>query len=296
MWVDARKAEGFEVLAACRVAQVSASAYYEFMTRHGEGPTRGELDEAYLVNEIVDLHRHKDDCLGSPRMTDELRRRGHQVNQARGAAHGRQRHLCQGREAQEAADHDSDVSAPPLPDLGRDFAVGEPGLRTCGDITYVATDEGWLYLADVLDIGSRRIIGYAMASRMPTELVARAMQMAVVARGGAVDGMIFHADRGSQYLSREFRELCQSHGISQSTGRTGSSHDNAVAESLWATIKRELLSRYRFATRAEARRAIIAWVHHYNAVRLHSSLGNVPPIEGELRHWRSQMAERLEAA
>lgn len=88
----------------------------------------------------------------------------------------------------------------------------------------------------------------------------------------------------SQYLSREFRQLCEHHGIAQSTGRTGSSLDNAVAESFWATIKRELVSRYRFASRADARRAIIAWINHYNAVRLHSSIGNVPPIEWELRY------------
>ena len=177
-----------------------------------------------------------------------------------------------------------DVSAPPLPDLvKRDFSVGEPGLRTCGDITYVPTNEGWVYLADVLDLGSRRVIGFAMAERMPTELVAAAMAMAIAARSGRTQGMVFHHDRGSQYLSGEFRALCERHGIAQSVGRIGSSQDNAVAESFWATLKRELISRCRFASRADARRAIIAWINHYNAVRLHSSLGNVAPIEWELR-------------
>ena len=137
-------------------------------------------------------------------------------------------------------------------------------------------------MADVEDIGSRRILGFAMAEHMRTELVASAMDMAIAVRGGDVEGMIFHHDRGAQYMSREFRELCERHGIEQSTGRTGSSLDNAVAESLWASLKRELVSRCRFASRAEARRAIIAWINHYNAVRLHSSLGGVPPIEWEL--------------
>jgi putative transposase len=100
----------------------------------------------------------------------------------------------------------------------------------------------------------------------------------------------------SQYMSREFRALCERHGIEQSSGGTGSSLDNAVAESLWASRKRELVSRCRFASRAEARRAIIAWINHHNAVRLHSSLGNVPPIEWELRHYRSAAAVRPEAA
>ena len=139
-------------------------------------------------------------------------------------------------------------------------------------------------LADVCDIGSRRVTGFAMADHMRTELVASALDMAVAARGGQVAGMVFHHDRGAQYLSRDFRQLCERHGIAQSTGRTGSSQDNAVAESFWATLKRELVSRYRFASRADARRAIIAWINHYNAVRLHSSLGNVPPIEWELRY------------
>jgi transposase InsO family protein len=97
-------------------------------------------------------------------------------------------------------------------------------------------------------------------------------------------------------MSREFRLLCGSHGIAQSTGRTGSSHDNTVVESLWASLKRELVSRCRFASRAQARRAIICWINHYNAVRLHSSLGNVPPIEWELRHYRSITASKAEAA
>jgi putative transposase len=183
-----------------------------------------------------------------------------------------------------------DVTAPPLPDLvRRDFAVGEPGERTCGDITYIPTGEGWLYLADVLDLGSRRIIGYAMGERMPAGLVVNAMDMAVATRGGDVYGMVFHHDRGSQYMGREFRDFCERVGIEQSVGRIGSSQNNAVAESLWATLKRELVHRYRFASRADARRAIIAWINHYNAVRRHSSLGNVPPIQWELRYARRQL-------
>jgi len=120
--------------------------------------------------------------------------------------------------------------------------------------------------------------------------------MAIATRGGDVAGMIFHHDRGAQYMSRQFRSLCERHGIAQSTGRTGSSLDNAVAESFWASLKRELVSRCRFTSRAEARRAIIAWINHYNAVRLHSSLGNLPPIEWELQLSRPMPVVRSEAA
>jgi len=283
--VSAMKAQGFPIQAACEAVEVSTSAYYGWLARSA-GPTEAEWDEAILVNEMVDIHRHHDDTYGSPRMTDELKRRGYDVN------HKRVERL--------QAEHDIDakdgrrkkvrttipgVSAPPLPDLvQRDFAPGEPGTRTCGDITYIPTGEGWLYMADVLDIGSRRIIGYALCDHMRSELVEAALDMAVATRGGDVAGMVFHHDRGAQYMGRDFRALCLKHRVAQSVGRIGSSQDNAVAESFWASLKRELVSRYRFSTRADARRAIIVWVNRYNAVRLHSTLGNVPPIEWELRY------------
>jgi putative transposase len=288
--VSAMKAAGFPIAAACEAAEVSTSAYYEWVHR-AAGPTAPELDEAYLVNEMWDVHHHLDDSYGSPRMTDELKRRGLCVNHKRTERlmADNDLHAKDGRR-KKVRTTIPDVSAPPLPDLvQRDFSVGEPAQRTCGDITYIPTDEGWLYLADVLDLGSRRIVGFAMDARMPTGLVASAMAMAIAARGGEVAGMLFHHDRGSQYLAREFRLLCAKHDIAQSVGRIGSCHDNAVAESFWGTLKRELVSRCRFATRADARRAIIAWINHYNAVRLHSSLGNVPPIEWELRYARRQL-------
>ena len=289
--VSAMKAEGFPVAAACAAAEVSTSAYYDWSAKVAGGPTEAEWAEAILVNEMIDVHRHLDDSYGSPRMTTELARRGHCVNHKRTerlmAEHGLYAKDGRRRKVRTTI---PDVTAPPLPDLvRRDFSVGEPGLRTCGDITYVPTENGWLYLADVLDLGSRRVVGFAMGERMPTELVASAMEMAIAARGGDVEGMVFHHDRGTQYLSRDFRTLCEKHCIAQSVGRIGSSQDNAVAESFWATLKRELVSRCRFASRADARRAIIAWINHYNAVRLHSSLGNVPPIEWELRFVHRQL-------
>ncbi len=288
--VSTMKAEGFPVEAACEAAEVSASAYYDWLTRSA-GPTEAEWDEALLVNEMRSVHDELDDTYGSPRMTDELRDRGFCVNHKRVerlmAEHGL--YARDGRR-KKVRTTIPDVTAPPLPDLvQRDFSTGEPGRRTCGDITYIPTGEGWLFLADVLDLGSRRVVGYAMDERMPTELVAQALEMAVDIRGGGVAGMVFHHDRGSQYLSREFRDLCDRLGVAQSVGRIGSSQDNAVAESFWATLKRELVHRCRFATRADARRAIIAWINHYNALRRHSSIGNISPIEWELRYVRRQL-------
>lgn len=285
-WIDSQKADGLPVAAACKVAEVSDSAYYDWVNRVSAGPTKAEWDEAVLVNAVYDVHHHLDDTYGSPRMTDELRRRGFDVNHKRVerlmAENGLYAKDGRRRKVRTTI---PDISAAPLPDLiERDFSVGEPGERACGDLTYIPTEEGWLYLAHVEDIGSRRVVGFAMDDNMRTELVASAMDMAIAARGGDVEGMVFHHDRGAQYMSREFRGLCERRGIAQSTGRTGSSLDNAVAESFFATLKRELVSRYRFTSRANARRAIIAWINRYNAVRLHSSLGNVPPIEWELRY------------
>lgn len=284
-FVDARKAEGFPVLAACQVAGVATSSYYEWCRRSAVA-TEAEWDEAIVINEMHDVHAHHDDSYGSPRMTTELARRGYCVNHKRTerlmaengivAADGRRKKV---------RTTIPDVSAPPLPDLvRRDFSVGEPGRRTCGDITYVPTGEGWLYLASVLDLGSRRLIGWAMGERMPWELCADAIDMAVETRSGEVAGMLFHHDRGSQYLSQDFRAHCRKLGIVQSVGRIGSCLDNSPAESLWATLKRELVSRFRFATRNQARHAITTWIRHYNTTRLHSSLNNVPPIEWELSY------------
>ena len=150
-----------------------------------------------------------------------------------------------------------------------------------GDITYVPTGEGWLYLASVLDLGSRRLLGYSMADHMRTELVVDALTMAAGERGGAPAGIIFHGDRGSQYLSGDYRRLVSDLDMVQSLGRTGVCWDNSVAEAFWSSLKRELVHRYRFADRASARRAIFAWINRYNRLRLHSSLGYIPPVEWE---------------
>jgi transposase InsO family protein len=131
--------------------------------------------------------------------------------------------------------------------------TGEPDFAWAGDITYVPTGEGWLYVASVLDLGSRRLVGYAMDDNMATPLVAGALEQAVELRGGA-HGVIFHSDRGSPwYLSRDYRKLCERLGVRQSAARVRTCFDNSVAEAFWAAFKRELVHRYRFATRAEAK-------------------------------------------
>ncbi|MFT3854747.1 MAG: IS3 family transposase [Ilumatobacteraceae bacterium] len=171
-----------------------------------------------------------------------------------------------------------------IPDLvERGFAPGAPDRAWCQDITYIATGEGWLYLASVLDLGSRRLVGYSMADHMRTELVTDALSMAVAARGG-VSGVIAHADRGSQYTSNDYLSFCADNRLRPSVGRTGVCWDNAVAESFWESLKRECVQGRVFATRADARRTIFRWINWYNTKRLHGSLGYIPPIEWETQY------------
>jgi putative transposase len=288
-WVAARKAEGFPITMACTVADVSRQAFHDWRARTAAGPTAAELAEAELVEVMRAIHAESDSTYGEPRMTEELARRGRPVN------HKRVRRLMRLHDivgVHKQAKVRTTIPAeenPPLPDLvGRRFAPAAPDVVWCGDITYVPTGEGWLYVASVLDLGSRRLIGYSMAEHMRTELVADALDMAAAARGGHTARVIFHGDRGSQYMSGDYRKLIGDLDMIQSVGRTGVCWDNAVAESFWSSLKREVVHRYRFPDRASARRAIFAWINRYNHRRLHSSLGYLPPVEWEQLYRRHQ--------
>jgi putative transposase len=281
-WVAARKAEGFPITAACKVAQVSTSAFDDWRRGEAAGPTDAERAEAALVAAIREIHDETDGTYGEPRMTPELRDRGFRVNHKRVERLMRVQGIVGVHKPAKVRTTIPAEDAPPLPDLvGRRFEAGAPDVTWVGDITYIPTGEGWLYLASVLDLGSRRWLGYSMADHMRTELVADALRMAAGARGGGTAGIVFHGDRGSQYLSGDYRDLIAELGMAQSVGRTGVCWDNAVAEAAWSSLKRELVHRYRFPDRASARRAIFAWINRYNTTRRHSSLGYIPPIEWE---------------
>ncbi len=183
---------------------------------------------------------------------------------------------------------------------------GGPRNRTGGNAgtaprsdpyTCVPTDEGWLYLASVIDLGSRRLLGWSMSGHHDATLVCDAVQAAVDARGRSVmDGTVMHSDRGSEYTSRAFRDSCERLGLRQSVSRTGSCLDNAVAEAFFATLKVELVNRRHYRTKAEARAEIFGWIAWYNHRRLHSTIGFMPPVEWQRRHRQQQAVASLKAA
>jgi transposase InsO family protein len=280
-----QKAAGFPVTMACEIAEVSTSGFYDWCTREAAGPTDRQLADADLVELIREVFAAAAGNYGVVRVHRELRDHGITVNIKRVRRlmrrHGLAGRAVRRRPRTTIPGADGHI----VPDLvGRAFTPGPPDWAWCQDITYIPTGEGWLYLASVIDIGSRRLLGYSMAEHMRTELVTDALEMAVAARGGNVAGVIAHADRGSQYGSNDYLDFCQAHQLRPSAGRTGICWDNSVAESFWASLKRECLQGRVFATRAEARRKIFTWINWYNSKRLHSSLDHKSPTRWEQHH------------
>jgi putative transposase len=283
--VDAQKAEGYPVTGACEAAGVSTSGYYDWCARQQAGPTERQVAEAELVALMREIFDAADGNYGVPRMHRELRRAGLVVNKKKVRRLMRTHGMIGRHRRRQVRTTFPGPDGYLIPDLvGRRFDPGAPDVAWCQDITYIPTGEGWLFLASVLDLGSRRLIGYSMADHMRTELVLDALGMAVAARAGSVAGVIAHADRGSQYTANDYLDFCTTHQLRPSAGRTGICFDNSVAESFWESLKRECLQGRAFATRAEARRAIFRWINWYNTARLHTALNGVPPIEWEQQY------------
>jgi transposase InsO family protein len=254
----------YGVARLCRVLAVKRrQGYYEWLAAQPARQDREQAEED-LVAEIRAIHGEHQSRYGSPRVHDELRRRGRQVNRKRVERLMRQ-----------------DATAAPAPDLiGRDFTATAPGQRLVGDITYLPTAEGWLYLATTIDLFNREVIGHAIAEHMRAELVCDAVRLAH--RRGLVEPLaIFHSDRGTQYSSTDFRAALGTLNMRASMGRVGSCFDNAVAESFFASLKAEIGTKV-WATRAEARKAVFAYLTYYNQHRLHSTLTRRTPYEARV--------------
>jgi putative transposase len=292
-FIDAQKAtadnpaDGHSIAQLCRVLGINRSTYYAWLAARPAAVAR-ERAEDTLAGEIREIHAGSRGAYGSPRVHAALKRQGHAINRKkverimrerdiRGITRRRRRHLTV-----------QDSKAAPAPDLvGRDFTAKEPGTKLVGDITYLATVEGWWYLATVIDLATREVIGYAMADHHRAELVTDALRMAA-GRGSLQAGCIMHSDRGSEYTSSEFRSETRELGLRQSMGRTGICYDNAAAESFFGLLKAEIGTTV-WESHEAARADVFRFIEvEYNRTRLrkHPEYGYLTPLEtrARLRH------------
>ncbi len=273
----------------CRTLGVSRSGYYDWKDRP---PSRRSREDAALTERIREIHHRSRATYGSPRVHAELRAIGVRCSRKRVARLMRKEGLKGCLRGRKKRTTRRDGSAVPAPDLvHRNFTAIAPDHRWVADITYVKTDEGFLYLSFVLDAYySRRLVGWSMATHLRTELVVDALQMAVWRRKPAA-GLIHHSDQGVQYTSLSFGKRLEEAGIVPSMGRVGSAYDNALAESFIATLKTELLYRRSWPTRECAQTAIFEYLEgFYNHYRLHSALGYRSPADFEEGRMRETTA------
>ena len=271
------------ILALCENLQVSVSGYYDWRRRRLDPGPRARETQA-LARAIESIHAESHRTYGSPRIVDELRTRGHRHGRNRVARLMKSQGLCgrqRGRYRVRTTDsnHDHPIAPNRLADAP---AATRPNQIWLGDITYIETREGWLYLAGVLDLYSRRIVGWAMSERIDTALTLSALNMGLLHRQPPPK-LLFHSDRGVQYASADYRAALAQAGLIASMSRKANCYDNASMESFWSTLKLEMVYRRDFATRAQARTAIFDYIEtFYNRQRIHSALGSRSPADFEL--------------
>lgn len=274
------EAGAFSVVDCCRVLGVSHSGYYRW--RRSPVSAR-DAREAELVEEIRAIHERSRRVYGSPRVWDALVREGRRINR-KTVAKAMRKAGIRAKTARKfrVATTDSRHAHPTAPNLvGRDFSSEGPNRLWLTDITYVATGEGFLYVAGVMDAWSRSIVGWSMSDSLDASVALDALGMALSRRGspsGFGGELVHHSDRGVQYACGAYRELLARHGIAASMSRVGDCYDNAMKESFWATLKKELVHDASFATLDAARSAIFEWIEvFYQRERSHSALGYLSP-------------------
>ena len=263
----------------CKLLAVSRSGYYESLNRP---LSRNKLEKLALMEKIKMVFAQNRMTYGSRRLKKALAKEGIQVSRRRIKKLLAEQGLFVKTKKKFKATTDSKHTLPVADNLlDRKFTVSQPNQSYVGDITYIATDEGWLYLAVVVDLFSRQIVGWAMDKHMRAELVNTALLKAIWKRKPA-HGLLWHTDRGSQYASDSHRALLKEHGIIQSMSRKGNCWDNAVSESFFHTLKTELIHHHKFKTREEAKQAIFEYIEvFYNRVRMHSANDYLSPVEYE---------------
>jgi putative transposase len=271
----------YPVSVLCETLGVSLSGYYGWKKRP---MSQHQREDQQLAEHIHAVYHACRQVYGSPRMHAELRDQGIPCSRKRVARLMRERGLTARRRYHRTITTRSEPGARVAPNvLDQDFTATRPNEKWTGDITAIWTYEGWLYLAVVLDLYSRRVIGWAMAATQDEALIERAFQMALLARHPPA-GVLFHSDRGSQYTSDAYRALLADVGATVSMSRTGNCYDNAVTESFFGTLKGECVERFSFQTRGQARQTIFEYVEcFYNRIRRHSSLEYVSPVAYEQR-------------
>ncbi|MBO0943167.1 MAG: IS3 family transposase [Bacteroidetes bacterium] len=290
-WIDQMKYR-YPVSVSCGVLEVSASGYFNWLRRredgHGRsGPGRLYSDEALLAH-IRAIHAEVKGEYGWPRMHKELVARGIRVGKDRVRKLMQQHGIKAKTKRKFVVTTDSRHSLPVAPDLvQRRFNPEAPNQLWSGDITYIQTDEGWLYLAAVIDLFSRQVVGWSLQSHMQASLVKDALTMALWRRRPP-PGLIFHSDRGSQYCSHEVQGALKDWGMRSSMSRKGNCWDNAPTESFWGRLKTASVHGCKFATREQAGQAVMDWMAFYNHRRLHSSLGYLSPMQYEQRWYEAQ--------
>jgi len=280
-WMKAHEKE-FPIYMMCISLNVVRSAYYKW--RKTPQTAHDERDAALMIL-VQEEFKTGRGVYGEMRVWQALRKKGIHTSRKRvGRLMAQAGLVCITRKPYKAttdSKHDKPIAKNKLK---RRFNPKKPNRVYAGDITYIKTDEGWLYLAIVMDLFSRQIVGWSMADHMKTSLVNDAMQMAIWQRKPP-RGVLWHTDRGSQYASKEHRDLLTQHGIRQSMSRKGNCWDNAVSESFFHTLKTELTYHHRYATREQARASIFEYIAvFYNRIRIHSANDYLSPVEFEFQH------------
>lgn len=277
-WIEQHRDE-YTVSRMCRVLEVSRTGYCQWRVR---APSARQLANEELDAQVAAIHRNSRRSYGRPRITRELREQGVRVGGERVRRSLRRQSLTPVYRRGYVVTTDSDHQLPVAPNLlGRRFDGWAPNRAWVGDITYVATGEGWLYLAAVMDLASRRIVGWSMSETIDAKLVCTALKSALWQRKPAA-GLLVHTDRGSQYASHEYRRLADEFKVKMSMSRKANAWDNAAMESFFKTLKVERIYQVRYGNRAQARLDIVDWIEgFYNRQRIHSAVGYRAPVTCE---------------